>query len=1217
MASEQLFFDVQQKTDKQHVLDNPDTYIGSVEQIESKMWIMNETGDRIVCQNITYIPGLFKLFDEGIVNCRDHVVRMQGKIAAGVENSLPVSYIDISIQDDGTIVMMNDGNGMDVAKHPDNDIWVPELIFGHLRVSTNYNKDEKKIVGGKNGFGFKLVLIWSSYGTIETVDHIRGLKYIQEFKNNLEEICPPKITRAAKSKPYTKITFKPDYQRLGIDGLSPLMISLLKKRVYDISAVTDKTIKVKYNSSIIPTKNFEQYINLYIGEKSESPRVYEQTDPRWEYAVALAPSNGFVQISFVNGIYTSKGGKHVEYILNQIVRKLIEFIEKKKKVKVLPFAIREQIMLFLRCDIENPAFDSQTKDYMNTPITKFGSRCEVSDKFIEKIAKMGIMDQACAINEVKEGKAAKKTDGSKTKNVRGILKLDDANWAGTNKSKFCTLILCEGDSAKTAVISGLTAEDRNTIGVFPLKGKLLNAKVKKITENEEIIQIKKILGLETGKKYQTIEDVYNNLRYGKLAILTDQDYDGTHIKGLLINLFHTEWLSLLQIEGFICFMNTPILKAFKGNNEIKFYNKLEYDNWKSENNRGWTVKYYKGLGTSTKREFKEYLKERKFISFRHSGPECDDSIDLAFNKSRSNERKTWLENVYDENCFLDTNNQLITYNDFINKDLIHFSKYDCERSLPNLVDGLKTSLRKILFGAFKRKLTSELKVAQLSGYVAENSCYHHGEQSLNEAIIGMAQNFVGSNNINLLVPSGQFGSRILGGKDHSSPRYTYTQLEKITRFIFPELDDKVLKYLDDDGTPVEPEYYIPIIPMVLVNGASGIGTGTSTVVLCYNPSEIIAYLKNKLQGNENNIEFIPYYDGFNGQIVKKSNTKFIFKGIYEKINENTIRVTELPIGMWTYDFMSHLETLSNPSKDKNENIIPAVIKENPHNNSTDITVDVTITFRDNSKIQELESTILENGCNGLEKLLKLYNTQSTENMNLYDRDKKLKAYNSVEEIIDDYYEVRLNCYDERKKYLIQIIEHQLMILNNKVNYINECLNDTIDLRKKTKQQIRDLLNEKGYNVIDNDADFKYLVHMHMDSVSDENVEKLLNERNDKLIQLDNIKNTTLQDMWLQELENLENEYNLYKIERQLRQNGEDKKNDEEDNSKRKKKSVKKSVKKIKEIEDDDDEDEDEEPIKIVVKKITKKSKTNKVEEDEDEDEEPIKVQAVKKSKKKN
>jgi len=1131
-----LFFDVQQKTDKQHILDNPDTYIGSVETVESDMWIMNETNDKIIEKNISYIPGLFKLFDEGIVNCRDHVIRMQSKLDSNVENSLPVSYIDIAIQEDGTIVMINDGNGIDVVQHPEYKTWVPELIFGHLRTSTNYNKEEKKIVGGKNGFGFKLVLIWSIYGQIETVDHIRGLKYTQEFKDNLDTICIPKITKASKTKPYTKITFKPDYQRLGINGLTPDLISLLKKRVYDISAVTDKTIKVKYNSNVIPVKCFEQYINLYIGEKTAAPRVYEEANPRWEYAVALTPTNEFIQVSFVNGIYTSKGGKHVEYILNQITRKLAEFIEKKKKVKVNPNSIKEQLILFLRCDIENPAFDSQTKDFMNTPMTKFGSKCEVSDKFIEKVAKMGVMDAACAITEVKENKAAKKTDGTKSKSIRGIPKLDDANWAGTEKSKDCMIIFCEGDSAKTGVISGLSSEDRNTIGVYPLKGKVMNVRgeaLKKVAENKEIAEIKKIIGLETGKEYKTIEDVHKNLRYSKVVFMTDQDLDGSHIKGLCINLFQNEWASLTHIPGFIGFMNTPILKAKKGKQELKFYNEGEYEEWKTNNpegTKGWNIKYYKGLGTSTKTEFKEYFQEKKFVGFEHTGAISDDAIDMVFNKKRADDRKTWLETVYDRNSFADTSKEMIPYEEFINKELIHFSKYDCDRSIPNLMDGLKISLRKILFCAFKKRLTTEIKVAQFSGYVSENSLYHHGEESLNKAIVGMAQNFVGSNNINLLFPSGQFGSRIKGGQDASSPRYIFTRLERITRAIFPEQDDKILKYLDDDGTPVEPQFYVPIIPMVLVNGSKGIGTGFSTEIMCYNPKDIISYLKNRLENITNdNVEFLPYYDGFTGETIKISDTKYMFKGKYEEIDTDKIRVTELPVGFWTDDFKELLNDLQNDKDKEGKKIIPIV--KDVFENYTDTTIEFVITFS-KGKLAELEACKGDHECNGLEKLLKLYSTSSTTNMNLFNYEDKLKKYETVQEIIDDYYQIRLEYYEDRKDYLIDALEKDILTLSNKAKYIKEVLDGSIDLRKKKKQEIINMLQEKEYDIIEDDAEFEYLVKMPMDSVSEENVELALKKLQDKEVELDRVKSTTIEQMWLSELESLEQEYQEYKKERE-------------------------------------------------------------------------------------
>jgi len=1140
-SSKDLSNKYQQKTEREHVLDNPDTYIGSVETVDTDMDIMNETTDKIIEKNIRYVPGLFKLFDEGIVNCRDHVVRQQTAINNGDQNALPVSYIEICIQEDGTIIMTNDGNGIDVAQHPEHKKWIPELIFGHMRTSTNYDKTEKKIVGGKNGFGFKLVLMWSTYGSVETVDHIRGLKYVQEYKQNLSEICEPIITKSGKTKPYTKITFKPDYLRLGLAGLTPDMVSLLTKRVYDISAVTDSKLKVKYNGQLVPTKNFEQYINLYIGDKTESPRVYESAGERWEYAVALTPSHEFKQVSFVNGIHTCKGGKHVEFVLNQITRKLVEFIEKKKKVKVNPNSIKEQLILFVRCDIENPAFDSQTKDFMNTPVAKFGSTCTVSDKFIEKVAKMGVMDAACAITEVKETKVAKKSDGVKSKSVRGIPKLTDANFAGTDKSNLCTLLLCEGDSAKTGVISGLSSEDRNIFGVYPLKGKVMNVRgelAKKVAENKEIIEIKKILGLEMNKEYKSIEDVHKCLRYSRVVFMTDQDLDGSHIKGLCINLFHNEWASLVQIPGFIGFMNTPILKAKNGSSEMKFYNDGEYNLWKTTaDTSGWSVKYYKGLGTSTKTEFVEYFKEKKFVGFDFT-EKSDDAIDMVFNKKRADDRKEWLETVYDRDSFVDTGKQMISYEEFVNKELVHFSKYDCDRSIPNLMDGLKTSLRKILFASFKKRLNTEIKVAQFSGYVSEHSCYHHGEESLNQAIVGLAQNFIGSNNINLLVPAGQFGSRVKGGKDSSSPRYIFTLLERITRRIFSEHDDAILNYLNDDGTLVEPQYYVPIIPMILVNGSKGIGTGFSTEILCYNPRDIIAYLKNLLQDKsaENSaIQFMPYYEGFTGTISKTDDHHYLFKGKYEVLGADMIRIIELPVGFWTEDFKELLEDLLN-DKDKDGQKINPPIKHYD-DNSKDTNIDFVITFV-KGKLADLESTTDANGNNGVDKLFKLCKSASTTNMNLFDYDDKLKKYHSIPEIIDDFFEKRLEHYNDRKQFLIASIEKELVVLSNKARYIQEVLDGTVDLRKKKKDEIIALLAGKGYNLIEDDSEYKYLTRMPMDSVSEENVAKIKKDCKNKMDELTRVKETSIQDMWLSELEVLEDEYQAYIQERTMKQIGE-------------------------------------------------------------------------------
>ena len=1131
----------QKKTQKEHIKDAPDTYVGATEPDEIRNWSFNNDNE-LVYNTYTWTPAFYKLFDEAIVNCRDHHIRLEQKMRNKEKNIIPVTLIDITIdKKTGIITFMNDGNGIDIAQHPEHKIWIPEMIFGHLMTSTNYNKDEKKIVGGKNGFGIKLVFIYSTWAKLETVDHIRGKKYVQEFKNNLDILTKPKITKASKVKPFVKISFLPDYKRFGLENITDDMFNLFKKRIYDIAAVTSKSVKVRFNSEIIPVRNFEQYINLYIGNKTDTKRIYEAESKRWEYAVCLSPVDEFTHVSFVNGVYTSKGGKHVEFILNQIIRKIIAYIEKKKKIKVKATSIKEQLMLFVNCVVENPSFDSQTKDFMNTPSRKFGSKCDISDKFIDKIIKLGVMETAINLTELKDNKAAKKTDGRKSKTIRGIPKLVDANWAGGTKATQCSLILCEGDSAKAGIISGLSKEDRNKYGVFPLKGKLMNTKdilQSRINDNIEIAAIKKIIGLETNKIY-TKKDITKCLRYGHVIFMTDQDLDGSHIKGLCVNLFHSQWKELLQIDKFLGFMNTPIIKAKKGGQETCFYSESKYKNWKTSHNngKGWKIKYFKGLGTSTAKEFKEYFAEKKIVYFKHNGESCDNAIDMAFNKKRADDRKIWLGG-YNPDAVLNPDECEVSFEEFTNNELIHFSKYDCDRSIPNAMDGKKISTRKILFGCFKRKLTSEIKVAQLAGYVSEHSAYHHGEKSLVEAIVGQAQEFVGSNNINELLPLGQFGTRLQGGKDHASERYIFTMLNPVTKYIYREEDRPILNHLDDDGTLVQPDFYAPIIPMVLVNGGKGIGTGFSYEGLCYNPTQIITYLKKKLMKQDITSALIePYYEGFKGSITKICNItdaqnpkniykKYLIKGIYKIIGVDKIQITELPIGEWTDDYKKYLESLiddSSTKKKKKKSII-----KNYTDMSTDTEVDITIKL-----VSGVMSNLLpkkaDYGCNQLEKVLNIYTTRTTTNMNLFNSKQQLKKYSTVYDIINDYFDVRYQLFIKRKAYQLKLLQQDMIKLSNKARFIQEqCVEPpTLVLRKKKKMEVIQMLKTKGYEVIDNDKEYRYLRNMSIDSVEEENLSKLLKEFENKKQELEILKAKTIEEIWLEELKELSTHYAIY------------------------------------------------------------------------------------------
>jgi len=740
----------------EHVLLRPDTYIGSTEKQELALWVHD--GEKMVHRNVNIAPGIYKLYDEILVNAADNKVRDP------TMNSLKVE-IDV---DNKTIKVVNNGAGVPVEVHKTEGIYVPELIFGNLLTSSNYNDTEKKVTGGRNGYGAKLANIFSTKFVVETCDGKRKKRYKQVFENNMTVKNEPVITACKATDNWTSITFAPDLSRFGMEELDEDLVSLFRKRVYDMAGILGKSVKVYFNGEKLPVKDFAEYVSLYLGK--DTPKVHAKIGDRWE--VCMAASDGqFQQISFANAICTTKGGTHVNYVADQAVKYLVETLSKKhKQAGIKPFMVKNYLSVFVNCLVENPAFDSQTKDTLTLRASAFGSKCPLPDTFLKKLANCGITDAILSFASFKANKELKKGDGAKRQRLLGIPKLDDANEAGGRNSKDCTLILTEGDSAKSLAISGLSVVGRDKFGVFPLRGKLLNvrdASATQITGNAEINNIKQILGLQHGKVYEDVK----SLRYGHLMVMTDQDHDGSHIKGLIMNFLHTFYPSLLKLPGFLIEFITPIIKVTKGKESISFFTLPEYENWcEQADTKGWKVKYYKGLGTSTAAEAKEYFaaigQHRK--EFEWAGDDDGKSLEMAFSKKKVEERKDWLRN-YVPGTFLDHKQEKISYSDFVHKELILFSRADLERSIPNVMDGLKPGQRKIMFACFKRNLKSDIKVAQLAGYVAEHSAYHHGENSLNSTIVGLAQNFAGSNNINTLVPQGQFGTRLQGGKD--SARY--------------------------------------------------------------------------------------------------------------------------------------------------------------------------------------------------------------------------------------------------------------------------------------------------------------------------------------------------------------------------------------------------------------------------------------------------------------
>jgi len=1151
----------QKKTQLEHILLRPDTYVGSTESVTQNLFVLNAETSRFQQRDVTFTPGLYKIFDEILVNAADNKQRDPN-----------MDRMEVTVDaESNTISVLNNGKGIPVVMHKEHNCYVPTLIFGHLLTGSNFDDDEKKTTGGRNGYGAKLANIFSKEFIVECLDSEQGLKFTQVFRDNMHTKEEPKVKKCSKSEAkkgdYTKITFKPDLERFRMNNLDADTIGLLSKRAYDIAGSMankeGKKLSVYLNGKKLPVKDFKSYLGLFDG--ITPPAAFERIDDRWEVGVGVSADQSFQQISFVNAIATTKGGGHVNYIADQVAKKLQAVVKKKNKggTEIKPTQIKNHLAIFVNCLVENPTFDSQTKENMTIRPSTFSS-VKLSDKFLKLVEKSGVVDSVMSYAKYKQNQALKRKGGTKKTKLTGITKLDDANNAGTSqKSKDCTLILTEGDSAKSLAVSGLSVVGRDYYGVFPLKGKLLNvrdATHAQIMKNEEIMNLVEIMGLKFNVTYT--KDNIKSLRYGHLMIMADQDHDGSHIKGLVINFIHHFWPSLLDVPGFLQQFITPIVKCTKGKKSETFFTLPEYEEWRvatGNDAKGWHIKYYKGLGTSTSSEAKEYFSNLGIheIHFNDLSTDIithddlmDDEvvpdnvissgaglIDMAFSKSKVEDRKNWLNRI-EKDTFLnyrEAQDKGVNYSDFINRELILFSQYDNIRSIPHILDGFKPSQRKVLYACFKKKLKTEIKVAQLAGYIGEHSAYHHGDMSLQGTIIGMAQSHPGSNNINLLYPGGQFGTRRMGGKDHASARYIFTRLEKIARTIFHPDDDALLTYLNDDGLSIEPEFYMPVIPMVLVNGSDGIGTGWSSTIQKYSPREILSNIRKLINGEELE-EMHPNFSGFTGDITAETGKRegsYIVKGKIERTDDTTLVITELPIGKWTQDYKAFLEGMLTGTEKS-----PSEISDFKEGH-TDTTVHFTV-IATKEKIDAFEKAK-----DGLYGKFKLSTTISIKNMTLFDDTGKIHKYKSSLDILRLFCHHRLEFYVKRKAMLLEKMAKELMMLSNKARFVEEvCEGDLVVSNRKRTELLADL-KERGYDLMpkdekksnsegenDDEEDsveesasdselakgYEYLLGMKIWSLTFERAEELRRQKAEKMEEVKKLEATAPEAIWSADLD---------------------------------------------------------------------------------------------------
>ena len=1065
----------------EHVLTRPGMYIGSIDKELTNMFILKN--NKIIEKEIEYSPGLYKIYDEIISNAYDESIR------TNIVKNIKINIFDNKIS------VFNDGSSIEIKEDPKTKILLPELVFGHLLTSSTFT-EEKRITAGTHGLGAKLTNIFSKSFEIEIGDEKNKKHYYQKFGNNLSKINEPKIKNYNK-KNFVKITFLPDYNKFGFENLTNDILALFEKRVYDIAGILSK-VNVYFNDKLIEIKSFSDYTNLYF--QKDQNFIYQKCGLN-ELIITNSIDDKFKQISFVNGVHTKNGGKHIDHILKQIIENMQDAILKSyKSAKIRDSFIKDKIYIFLNSVIENPVFSSQTKDALSSNVNE--TFCEIKNITMKNIIdKLDLKTEILSLIKAKELSELEKTDSKKKKSkLKGIDKLYDANYAGTSRSSECSLILTEGDSAKTMAISGLSAikKGNDIFGVFPLKGKLLNireASHKQIIDNEEFNNLKQILGLKMGITYT--KDNISELRYGSIILMMDADVDGSHIKGLFINMLDFYFPSLLKLDNFLKVLITPVVKVSKQKEVISFFSLGEFESWKNKNNNNlWKIKYYKGLGTSTSDEAKEYFKnlDKHLIPFNWD-TKADKSIILAFSKKQADNRKLWLAN-YDRNDILDINNKKINISDFVHKELKHFSNDDNIRSLPHILDGLKPSQRKILYTLLKFN-PSELKVSQLSGLVSQKSAYHHGENSLVSTIISMAQNYVGSNNFNLLLPIGQFGSRLMGGKDAASPRYIFTKLNEKTNLLFDKKDDFALNYLNDDGIIIEPEFYIPILPLLLINGSEGIGSGYSTFIPKFKLNDIKNCFINKLNNNKfTNLE--PSFENFKGKVIKLDKETYQSYGVYSFDKEKII-ITELPIGYWTEDYKRFLENLE-------DNWFKSF-----KNNSDEKNIYFEIKTNNFDFVNKLHQE------NKLHNLLRLVRNINLTNMHCFSSEGKIKKYNNINQILEEFYNYRLNIYQNRKLNLIKTIKEKIEIESSKEKFIDAVISDKLKIYKLDDDKINNeldkmkLFKKNGYD---------YLFNINLRGITKNKIQELNNKIIELKKELNKLNKLSNIDMWLNDLNNL-------------------------------------------------------------------------------------------------
>jgi DNA gyrase/topoisomerase IV subunit B len=1076
---------------REHILKRMNLYLGSKNETENIVWVINKNTDQLEKETISYSIALINSIYESLQNTVDHCLKTKSIKGLNKCDTIKLNFN----HETGEISVFNNGQGIKVEKFNNTDQYIIEVIFSEYLSGSNFNNDAEIKIGA-NGLGIKLLNTVSEYFIVETSDAINKMYYTQKFENNNSIKNKPvieKFTKISKEQkvPHTKITFLPDYKLFNTtpEKIKETLDKLLFTYLTYISVYLGDKYNIYYNEELI-TKNKLTNLSESILDKDDIitcklANKNNKKDDFLEINIGIYDSNdGQEHLSLINGLYVSNGGTHIRYINKLILDNLKTKLEKKlkDKVKITNKLISNFLFIFIKGDLNHLEFKNQCKNEISVSETRFKEY-----EFDQKVYKQIWSKLETEFDRIYLDKISKENITKKTSKMRGILKYRSADKAGTSESPKCTLVVPEGDSAESCVRNGLTSNKSlgyKYFGIFNIQGVPLNVrkeidikeikkngkleyiidKKKKLMENERINSLIKVMNLNYSYTYDLSpkgEEEYKTLRYGKVLIATDADVDGLGmICSLILNFFNVFFPKLLE-RKVINIFSTPLIRAYpnKKNKYIEeFYNIEDYNEWLEKvNTNDYKINYIKGLAGHSNMEIKYMFKDfEKNIYKFELDEKATDYFEIYFGND-ADKRKVILagqEEYKEDNYKEKYKNKIISCSYQLNSNTKEFQLDNIQRKMPHIIDGLNPARRKVLAGAIKKfkQSNNTIKVFQLGGYIAEHMMYHHGSDSLNKTIINMAQNFAGSRNIPLLLPIGQFGSRYKGGDDAGSARYINTKLNKsVVELLYPTIDNDLLEYNVIDGELAEPQYFIPILPTVLLEDISLPSTGWKIEVYARDIDQVINNVKNLINNEESKINKMKYFKNkFKGKEVKNKNTNMLI-GLYEIPNnsKDTIIINELPPKVWNEKYIDSLEK---------KDFIDEVLDE-----STIDDVRIIVNFK-KGELNKLISEYQENKnyseyLDAIEYNLNLY-IKLSHHINLYQINNAVKEYKNYETVIMDWFYIRKDCYIKRINRELILLKYKIMMLENIIRFIEN--HEKYNISKKSDSIANTILKDNSY-----------------------------------------------------------------------------------------------------------------------------------------------------------